>query len=185
MKISDICKSITEQIEQEILACKPQFEVVKINEYMGEDESYRIETKMVINGYEYQNTNWLKYDEQISAFVCKVASCYDYIQKLWTDYPEYCKVNEILQTLRTLKVEGIGNIKLAGRLTLPNTTDNSVGGGDYDVKRVPNNVNDFFENIDKYTSLFSKTITDLQDIKKKFLEQSGIKKPYEIDWKIE
>lgn len=180
MKIPDICKSITEQIEQEILACKPQFEIVKIGQHMNEDGSYRIEARIVINGYEYNGTNWLRYDEHINDFVAKVASHFDYIKKLWNDYSEFCKVNEILQSVRILNVEKIGNIELTGRLTLPNTTNNSCGGGDYEVKRTPNRVNEFFENIDKYTAVFSKAITDLHELKSRFLKQSGIKSPYKM-----
>jgi hypothetical protein len=175
LKISDICLSVTEKIKEEILTCNPCFEVVKIDQQSDEDGSYRIETKMVINGYEYQDTNWLKNDEHISGFVTMATRHYDYIKKLWDEFPEYCKVNEILQSMRNFQVKDIGTITLCRMLKLPNTTECSMGGGDYEVKRTPERANEFLANIDKYTRIFSTAIMDLQDIKQRFMSQAEIK----------
>lgn len=129
----------------------------------------------------FRQTEELSWDfrESVKDISDSIREHIEYIQQLRDRFPELAKQNDYIQKNRVferkyiLEEEGYSSeerikIKLCGYLKLPNTTSCSVGGGDYELKKTPQRVDDFHKNIDTLCSLFAECISDLLKIKKDF-----------------
>ena len=116
------------------------------------------------------------WDKSAEDLADSIKSRIDYIVKLRNQYPEYAEVNDYIQERRLfekkcdLRHNGYlypCTIKanLCGYLKLPNTTDCSCGGGDYEIKRTPGRLEDFNKNIDTLCIFLAGCISDLQNMK--------------------
>ena len=118
------------------------------------------------------------YDESLDTAVENIIKTNNYILELYSKYKSNCLMNEFIQKhlvyekhiVSNIYKKGIIRFELGDLLILPNTTNCSCGGGDYEVKRVPKKANEFLSNIDNYINSLIDTITDLNNIKKEFNE---------------
>jgi hypothetical protein len=142
----------------------------------GYEEFYYVEYNFTLDGYTQNESNMWGWDESQAAVAEKIVDRISYIKELREKYPEYCKANDYLQNNRvferSIEVDGEYNpehftlsVTLASMLKLPNQTACGVGGGDYEVRRVPKNVRRFNANIDKTVDALLECITDLRKLK--------------------
>ena len=110
------------------------------------------------------------YNESLDTVVENIIKTNNYILELYNKYKANCLLNEFIQKnlvyekhiVSNIYKKGIIRFELGDLLILPNTTKFSCGGGDYEVKRVPEKANEFINNVD--------AVTDVNNIKKEFTE---------------
>lgn len=130
------------------------------------------------DGFEQTNSYYWKWNESVEEAVEKIKNCIEYIEKLRNQYPDYAKQNDHIQKCRkyqkVCKLMDDGyprdaylKAELCGYLKLPNTTNCSCGGGDYEIKKTPRRVKDFNENIDKLCLFLADCIAELRGMKLK------------------
>lgn len=128
------------------------------------------------DGYIQTDSAYWKWDESVSDIVLNIKRHVEYIEKLRLDYPEYALHNDHIQKYRkferTCKLTDNGfsreahiSALLCGYLKLPNTTECSVGGGDYELLRTPQRVDDFNNNIDTLCLFLIDCIGELRGMK--------------------
>lgn len=118
------------------------------------------------------------YNESLDTVVENIIKTNNYILELYSKYKGNCLMNDFIQKhlvyekniTSNIYKKGVIRFELGDLLILPNTTNFSCGGGDYEVKRVPKKANEFLSNIDNYINSLIDTITDLNNIKKEFNE---------------
>lgn len=170
MRLSDIIQHEKEVVMTEILNCEPSFKVMNLCK--GED-GYVVHTTKKVSGYIHPGTFFLGYQDDVADKIAKHEKHYEYIVELWSQYPRFCLINEVLQKYRVFKIDDVGVIKLTGQLILPNTTECGFGGGDYEIKRTPEREKKFLQNIDKFTLILTKAVVELQEVKAKFLTETA------------
>lgn len=149
-----------------------------IRKCKGENERYLTVyyTYILDDNYTDTDTSFWQANQSLEDFVQNIKRHVNYIIELRQKYAEYAKKNDYIQRNRRfdkeimLYDEGYPtkvnmSLKLCGYLKLPNTTECSVGGGDYEIKRTPQRFQDFIENIDRLTEFFIDCISDLRVLK--------------------
>lgn len=150
-------------------------EVLEIKE-CDEGWSYKVEIAFILESFRQVDTFFWNEDESMNKFISKVKRRIDYIKELREQYPEYCKQNDFIQFNskfnKKITLTHMGydrdyfiNIQLADYLKLPNTTDCSFGGGDYEIKRTPKRVAEYNRNIDITIDALLDCITELRQRK--------------------
>lgn len=146
-----------------------------VNDY-EELKYYSVKYEFEIDNYTQQDMTLWGNDESLEDLIKRVNDHIEYIKELRTQYPEYCKQNDYIQSNRDYKKELILthmgyqqryylDIKLCDYLKLPNTTDYGFGGGDYEIKRTPKRLKEYNENIDKTIDMLLDCISDLKKMK--------------------
>lgn len=141
-------------------------------------DGYKVVVAFTLDGFRQEDGFYWDLDESREDFTNKVKKYIDYIKELREQYPEYCKQNDYIQTNRdfykkiTLTHMGYKRtyelkLKLADYLKLPNTTSCSVGGGDYEIRRTPQRVEEFNKNIDIAIDALLDCIAELKQRKYK------------------
>lgn len=141
-------------------------------------DGYKVVVAFTLDGFRQENDFYWNLDESREDFTNKVKKHVDYIKELREQYPEYCKQNDYIQTKRdfykkfTLTHMGYKRtyelkLKLADYLKLPNTTSCSFGGGDYEIRRTPQRVEEFNKNIDIAIDALLDCIAELKQRKYK------------------
>ncbi|KIO62108.1 hypothetical protein B4065_3328 [Caldibacillus thermoamylovorans] len=141
-------------------------------------DGYKVVVAFTLDGFRQEDGFYWDLDESREDFTNKVKKYIDYIKELREQYPEYCKQNDYIQTNRdfykkiTLTHMGYKRtyelkLKLADYLKLPNTTSCSVGGGDYEIGRTPQRVDEFNKNIDIAIDALLDCIAELKQRKYK------------------
>lgn len=118
------------------------------------------------------------YNESLDTAVENIIKENNYILELYSKYKSNCLMNEFIQKhlvyekhiVSNIYKKGIIRFELGNLLILPNTTSCSCGGGDYEVRKVPEKANEFINNIDNYITCLIDAVTDLNTIKKEFTE---------------
>lgn len=146
-----------------------------VNDY-EELKYYSVKYEFELDNYTQQDVTLWENDESLEDLIKGVKDHIEYIKELRTQYPEYCKQNDYIQSNRDYKKELILthmgyqqryylDIKLCDYLKLPNTTDCGFGGGDYEIKRTPKRLKEYNENIDKTIDMLLDCISDLKKMK--------------------
>lgn len=146
-----------------------------VNDY-EELKYYSVKYEFELDNYIQQDMTLWGNDESLEDLIKRVNDHIEYIKELRTQYPEYCKQNDYIQSNRDYKKELILthmgyqqryylDIKLCDYLKLPNTTDCGFGGGDYEIKRTPKRLKEYNENIDKTIDMLLDCISDLKKMK--------------------
>lgn len=146
-----------------------------VNDY-EELKYYSVKYEFELDNYTQQDVTFWENDESLEDLIKGVKNHIEYIKELRTQYPEYCKQNDYIQSNRDYKKELILthmgyqqryylDIKLCDYLKLPNTTDCGFGGGDYEIKRTPKRLKEYNENIDKTIDMLLDCISDLKKMK--------------------
>lgn len=146
-----------------------------VNDY-EELKYYSVKYEFELDNYTQQDVTFWENDESLEDLIKGVKDHIEYIKELRTQYPEYCKQNDYIQSNRDYKKELILthmgyqqryylDIKLCDYLKLPNTTDCGFGGGDYEIKRTPKRLKEYNENIDKTIDMLLDCISDLKKMK--------------------
>ena len=146
-----------------------------VNDY-EELKYYSVKYEFELDNYTQQDVTFWENDESLEDLIKGVKDHIEYIKELRTQYPEYCKQNDYIQSNRDYKKELILthmgyqqryylDIKLCDYLKLPNTTDCGFGGGDYEIKRTPKRLKEYNENIDKTIDMLLDCISDLKKLK--------------------
>lgn len=141
-------------------------------------DGYKVVVAFTLDGFRQEDGFYWDLDESREDFTNKVKKHIDYIKELREQYPEYCKQNDYIQTNRdfykkiTLTHMGYKRtyelkLELADYLKLPNTTSCSVGGGDYEIRRTPQRVEEFNKNIDIAIDALLDCIAELKQRKYK------------------
>lgn len=131
------------------------------------------------DGFEQTDSYYWEWNESVESAVEKIKEHIDYIVELRNQYPQYAKNNDYIQshkdykrickiTDRGYEREAILTAELCGYLKLPNTTNCSVGGGDYEIKKTPKRVEDFNKNIDTLCLFLADCIGELRAMKLKW-----------------
>lgn len=165
----ELRKQLEESLKDESI------EVVSLKEY---DDSYKVVIAFTLDGFRQEDDLYWNIDDSREDFVNKTKKHIDYIKELREQYPEYCKQNDYIQTKRdfykkfTLTHMGYKRtyelkLKLADYLKLPNTTSCSFGGGDYEIRRTPQRVEEFNKNIDIAIDALLDCIAELKQRKYK------------------
>lgn len=145
----------------------------------GDEDGYKVKMAFTLDEYRQENNFYWMNSESKDDFLKKTKREIDYIKELREKYPDYCKQNDYIQSNRefkkTFSLTHMGykrtydlNLKLADFLKLPNTTDTGFGGGDYEIKRTPERVEEYNENIDKTIDVLLDCIAELKQ--KKYVE---------------
>ena len=151
-------------------------EVVSMTEY--DEESYKVVIQFMLDGFMQEDDFYWNGDESKESFIGKVKKRIDYIKELREQYHEYCKQNDYLQTnskyRKEINLTHMGHnrkfyidLQLADYLKLPNTTSTGVGGGDYQIKRTPQRVKEYNDNIDIVIDVLIDCIAELKQKKYK------------------
>lgn len=130
------------------------------------------------DGFEQENSYRWGWNESVEEAAEKIKKRIDYIVELRQQYPEFAKQNDYIQKRRKygricklydddFPREVHLQAELCGYLKLPNTTNCSVGGGDYELKKTPGRVKDFNENIDRLCLFLADCIGELRRMKLK------------------
>lgn len=130
------------------------------------------------DGYTQTDSSFWKWDESVSDIVNKIKSQVDYIVHLRQQYRDYALHNDHIQRHRNFervcKLTHSGFIRearisalLCGYLKLPNITECGAGGGDYELRRTPQRVEDFNNNIDTLCLFLADCIGELRGMKLK------------------
>ena len=146
-----------------------------VNDY-EELKYYSVKYEFELDNYTQQDVTFWENDESLEDLIKGVKDHIEYIKELRTQYPEYCKQNDYIQSNRDYKKELILthmgyqqryylDIILCDYLKLPNTTDCGFGGGDYEIKRTPKRLKEYNENIDKTIDMLLDCISDLKKMK--------------------
>jgi hypothetical protein len=142
----------------------------------GEDWSSTVKLAFTLDGYRQEDDFYWSADKSQEAFIQQVKDRIDYIKELRSKYPDYCKQNDYIQknskfhktitlTHMGYKKEFYFNIQLADYMKLPNTTNCGFGGGDYQIKRTPQRVEEFNRNIDITIDILLDCISELKQKK--------------------
>lgn len=132
-------------------------EVVSMCEH--DDENYKVVITFTLDGFTQEDKFYWNDDDSKEDFIKKVKGRIDYIKELREQYHEYCKQNDYIQTnskfRKEINLTHMGynrkfyiDLQLADYLKLPNTTSTGFGGGDYEIKRTPQRVKEYNQNID-------------------------------------
>lgn len=130
------------------------------------------------DGFEQEDIHYWKWQESVEEAAQKIKKHIDYVAGLRKQYPEFARQNDYIQEHRKYgricKLYDGGfprevrlQAELCGYLKLPNTTNCSAGGGDYELKKTPRRVKDFNENIDRLCLFLADCIGELRSIKLK------------------
>ena len=130
------------------------------------------------DGFEQEDSHYWKWQESVEEAAEKIKKHIDYISELRKQYPGFAVQNDHIQKYRKYQrvcklyddgycKEAYLKAELCEYLKLPNTTDCSVGGGDYELKRTPRRVKDFNENIDRLCLFLADCIGELRGMKLK------------------
>ncbi|EOS47157.1 hypothetical protein C810_01473 [Lachnospiraceae bacterium A2] len=137
--------------------------------------SYRFKLS---DGFEQEDIHRWHWKESIEEAVEKIKKRIDYIVELRQQYPDLARQNDYIQkhreygricklydedSPREVRLQA----ELCGYLKLPNTTNYSVGGGDYELKKTPRRVKDFNGNIDRLCLFLADCIGELKRMKLK------------------
>lgn len=133
------------------------------------------------DGYGQDDTYYWKWTESVEEASKRIKMHIDYIVELRKKYPKYAAWNDHIQKFREYEREcelldggykraAKISAELCGYLKLPNTTSYGFGGGDYEIKRTPERVKDFNENIDKLCMFLVDCISELMNFKLKDVE---------------
>lgn len=157
---------------------------ITVTALSDEDENYNIMVSFdfILDGYTQRDEMLWKSYESIDEFTEKVKSYINYIKQLREKYPKYSKQNDYIQTNRHfnrhLELTHMGykrdydfTIDLADYMKLPNKTSTGFGGGDYEIKRTPQRVEEYNNNIDKTINFLIDCITELKQRKYKEIKQ--------------
>ena len=151
-------------------------EVVSMTEY--DEESYKVVIQFMLDGFRQEDDFYWNGDESKENFIGKVKKRIDYIKELREQYHEYCKQNDYIQKnskyRKEINLTHVGynrkfyiDLQLADYLKLPNTTSTGVGGGDYEIKRTPQRVKEYNDNIDIVIDALIDCIAELKQKKYK------------------
>jgi hypothetical protein len=137
----------------------------------------RVEYSFILaDGYSDTQVGFWEYNEDIVIFAQSQKNALEYIQKLRNEFPTQTIQHDYIQKNREYKKElkivhsgynqnSFIRLELCGYLKLPNTTSCSCGGGDYQIKRTPERVKDFKDNIDRTIDSLLDVISDLKKLK--------------------
>lgn len=150
-------------------------EVISIRDW-DDDWAYEVKVAFTLDGYKQEDKFYWNANESQEDFINKVKKTIEYIKELREQYPEYCKQNDFIQTnskfYKKITLTHMGyernyefRLELADYLKLPNTTNCSVGGGDYEIKRTPQRVKEYNKNIDKAIDVLLDCIAELKQRK--------------------
>ena len=170
-------KKIRKILEEEFE--KNNIKVLEVTRDVNDYEDlkyYSVKYEFELDNYTQQDVTFWENDESLEDLIKGVKDHIEYIKELRTQYPEYCKQNDYIQSNRDYKKELILthmgyqqryylDIKLCDYLKLPNTTDCGFGGGDYEIKRTPKRLKEYNENIDKTIDMLLDCISDLKKMK--------------------
>jgi len=143
------------------------------------DEAGSIEYHFKLSdGFEQTDDYYWKWNESVEEAAEKIKKRIYYIEELRNQYPDYARQNDHIQKHRkyqkVCKLMDGGYLRdaylkaeLCGYLKLPNTTNCSFGGRDYEIKKTPQRVKDFNENIDKLCLFLADCIGELKEMKLK------------------
>lgn len=145
------------------------------------------------DGFKQEDDFYWEWNESVDDIADKIVKHILYIEQLRKDYPNYAAQNDYIQYHRKFFrkctsahsdcEEFYIKAELCRMLKLPNTTDCSFGGGDYEIKKTPKRVKDFKDNIDKICLFMSDCIAELRQMKRgieaieyaaEIVEKSGI-----------
>jgi hypothetical protein len=141
-----------------------------------QSESVLVYYEIEIDGIISQEECYISYDDDVFE-ACENASRHiTCIKDLRKQYPQFCAINDYLQKNRIYKKEiklddgyygKVFNIQpeLTKYLKLPSTTSCSVGGGDYEIKRTPERVKIFEQNLNALTKFFKECISEIEILK--------------------
>lgn len=162
------------------LLSESEYEVsdIKINFEKYEEAGYIDYHFKLSDGFEQDDGYYWNWQESVEEATEKIKGHIDYIVELRNKYPDYAKQNDYIQKHRKyekkckLMDRGYSrevdlSAELCGYLKLPNTTSCGFGGGDYELKKTPERVKDFNENIDKLCLFLADCIGELRGIKLK------------------
>lgn len=149
-------------------------EVVSMCEH--DDENYKVVITFTLDGFTQEDKFYWNGDDSKEDFIKKVKRRIDYIKELREQYHEYCKQNDYIQTnskfRKEINLTHMGynrkfyiDLQLADYLKLPNTTSTSFGGGDYEIKRTPQRVKEYNQNIDVAIDVLLDCIAELKQRK--------------------
>lgn len=150
-------------------------EVISLKEN-SEDWTLSVKYRFTLDGYTQEDVSFWQGDESIEDFYSKVKKHIDYIRALREQYPEYCQQNDYIQNhsnfQKSLQLTHMGYkrqysfcVQLADYLKLPNATSCSFGGGDYEIKRTPQRVAEYNQNIDRTIDFLLDCIAELRGMK--------------------
>lgn len=132
------------------------------------------------DGFKQEEDFYWKWNESIEDIADRILERCLYVQRLRTEYPNFAVQNDYIQNHRlfnkSCKLSHGNNKKfvivseLCESLKLPNTTDYSCVGGDYELKRTPQRVRDFKDNIDSICLFMSDCIAELRQMKREIEE---------------
>lgn len=128
------------------------------------------------DGFKQEDDFYWEWNESVDDIADKIVKHILYIEQLRKDYPNYAAQNDYIQKHRKFFrkcksshsdcKEFYIKAELCGMLKLPNTTDCSFGGGDYEIKKTPKRVKDFKSNIDNLCLFMSDCIAELRQMKR-------------------
>ena len=168
----DFNKEISSSVEKELGEYK-----VKVSDLIRRERNLEIKYSFVLeDGYAENGFGLWNYDEDILSFTQAQKNTLEYIKKLRNEFPIQTIQHDYIQKNREYKKElkivhsgynqnSFIRIELCGYLKLPNTTNCSCGGGDYQIKRTPERVRDFKDNIDRTIDSLLDVISDLKKLK--------------------
>lgn len=172
-------KEISFTVEKEL----EEYKVKVLNVIKGE-EYLEIKYSFILrDGYTDDGFGLWRYDEDLCIFTQNQKNTLEYIQSLRNKFPSQTIQHDYIQKNRVYKKEfkiihssGYNQspairLELCQYLKLPNTTDCSCGGGDYQIKRTPERVEDFKNNIDRTIDSLLDVISDLKKLKNGIPEQ--------------
>lgn len=162
------------ELEQLLRAALAE-EAIEILSIREEDGicGYWVVLAFTLDGYRQEDDFYWYGHESLEAFIKKVKKHINYIKELRAKYPDYCKQNDYIQTnsvFRTkITLTHMGypkdfyfEVQLADYLKLPNITSCSAGGGDYQIKKTPQRVEEFNRNIDIMIDTLLDCISELK-----------------------
>jgi len=138
-----------------------------------------INYKFQIDGDPFEDNALFEFTDDIEKEVERIRKHIQYISDLMHQYPLFYAQNKYIQAHRVIKrkfdtpslgYSGYGNeghfeASLCGLLKLPNSTECSCGGGDYEIKRTPQRVSDFIANADASITFMRGLIAELEALK--------------------
>lgn len=144
--------------------------------FMPKDwDGYRIDYEFEYKGYVQKDEFVWKWAEDISQVGDYIKKHILYIHELRCKFPDYALLSDYIQQHREFHKEiefadGKNKANIHCTLTsyfkLPNSTDCSHGGGDYEIKRTPERVKMFKSNITSLISNFIDYIAELRYIER-------------------
>jgi len=149
-------------------------EVLSISD--NDEDRYTVKLAFTLDGFRQEDDFYWMSDESQEDFIEKAKRHVGYIKELRMQYPDYCKQNDFIQAngkfSKKLVLTHMGynrefyfEVDLADYLKLPNTTCCSFGGGDYEIKRTPQRVQEYNKNIDLTVDFLIDCIAELKQRK--------------------